>query len=124
MFGKAEFFALAPSIIGDTINPPSNSTFVKAMYQVLLNRAPTAAELTTTLGRIAVRGRAGVALDLMRGNEYRLKVVKDAYLQFLGRTIIDTDPEAVAGLTLLRANRWEVLYSNLLVSRDFYEVNN
>jgi hypothetical protein len=81
--GSTEFYSRAQAIsFGGT--PDQN--YVQALYQLLLGRAASSAEVTAQVNALAQLGQQGVALSLLQSVEYRANVVHSYYTELLGRT--------------------------------------
>jgi hypothetical protein len=82
LLSSDEFYGRAQALAA-TGTP--NQRFVQALYQLLLNRVPTATELGEGVNGLATLGRNGVALAILQGQEYRTIVVSGFYLNLLHR---------------------------------------
>ena len=83
ILGSPEYYNHAAAIQG---NPtPTDTTFVTALYEQLLNRVPSQGEVNVWLPNIPKIGRTGVAFAFLTGTEYREDVVRGYYLTLLRR---------------------------------------
>jgi hypothetical protein len=78
-----EFASHADTLIG---GGDSNTNYVKALYQLLLNRTGSTDEVNGWLSVLPSLGRAGVANGFVTGMEYRTDVVTGFYSSLLDRT--------------------------------------
>jgi hypothetical protein len=97
LLGSQEFFTRTQTLVS---TGTAQQRFVTALFQVLLNRTPTAAELTAQVGNLATLGQQGLALSILMGQEYRTTVITSYYANLLHR------PGDAAGI-----NGW--VFSNL-----------
>jgi hypothetical protein len=65
---------------------PSSSSFVQSLYQNLLHRTASNAEVSAWVALLPQLGRAGVAQDFLLSQEFRDRDVGDDYTQLLHRT--------------------------------------
>jgi hypothetical protein len=65
---------------------PTDSSFVQSLYQNLLHRTGSTAEVNTWVAQLPQLGQAGVAHALLLSQEYRADEVRDDYSWFLHRT--------------------------------------
>lgn len=127
LIASTEFYNNAANLGGSLGNTP-NERFVMAMYQRLLGRQPTPAELANRLAGLS-SGRFASALNLIRGThadtgpEYRTtKVIGKYYQDLLGRA--PTATEQTTALSYLQSKRWEDFILNLiLMSRNYHEID-
>jgi hypothetical protein len=93
--------------------------FVQRLYQLLLFRTPTSAELLAGATQVFLDGPGALAYDLVMGQEYRTRVVTLDVNPLLRRTDPPTATEVDAllstGLDLLR------LRVRMLASQEFYD---
>jgi hypothetical protein len=82
ILSSAEFYSRAQTLV--TSGTP-DERFVQALYQVLLNRAATAAEVSTWVSLLPTVGRFGVALGFLESNEFRTGMITAFYTNFLIR---------------------------------------
>jgi hypothetical protein len=82
ILSSAEFYSRAQTLV--TSGTP-DERFVQALYQVLLNRAATAAEVSTWVSLLPTVGRFGVALGFLESNEFRTGMITAFYTNFLLR---------------------------------------
>jgi hypothetical protein len=82
LFGSQEFFSHAQALIG---TGTAQERFVTALYQLLLNRTPTTAELSAQVGNFAALGQQGLALSFLKSQEYRTDVITSYYANLLHR---------------------------------------
>jgi hypothetical protein len=65
---------------------PTDASFVQSLYQNLLHRTPSTAEVNSYLALLPQVGRAGVAAGFLSSPEFRGDEVMDDYIQLLHRT--------------------------------------
>jgi len=65
---------------------PTDSSFVQSLYQNLLHRTGSAAEVNWWVAKLPQLGRTGVAQGFLLSQEYRADEVSDDYTWFLHRT--------------------------------------
>jgi hypothetical protein len=65
---------------------PTDSSFVQSLYQNLLHRTGSTAEVNAWVAQLPQLGRAGVAQVFLLSQEYRADEVSDDYTWFLHRT--------------------------------------
>jgi hypothetical protein len=65
---------------------PTNSSFVQSLYQNLLHRTGSTAEVNAWVAQLPQLGRAGVAQKFLLSQEFRADEVSDDYTQLLHRT--------------------------------------
>jgi hypothetical protein len=70
LLGSQEFFANQGS---------TNSGFVKALYQLLLNRTPATSEINAWANMVPTLGRSGVAASFTGSGEYRSGAIRTYY---------------------------------------------
>ena len=87
LLGSPEFYARAERLFS---TGSSNERFVKALYQVTLNRIPGSAEVLPWLGVVGSRGTTAAAMAIVNSLEYRGLVVKP------GRTLTVCEGRAYA----------------------------
>jgi hypothetical protein len=88
ILSSPEYFAHAAVAIG-TSNPPSNESFVIALYEQLLGRSRaeiSAGEIQAWVNALATQTRAAVALQFLSSEENRSNVVQGYYLTLLNRS--------------------------------------
>jgi hypothetical protein len=79
----------------DVSQPLSNErAFVQALYNELLGRSGTLAELDLWVGLLPAQGQAAVAAAILHSSEALGRIVDALYLRFLGR---ESDPTGRAG---------------------------
>jgi hypothetical protein len=83
LLGSQEFYARAQTLFA---TGSGNERFVKALYQVTLNRAAGAGEVKAWLAVVQTRGLAVAARSMLATTEYRADAVWADYATFLGRT--------------------------------------
>jgi hypothetical protein len=77
-----EFYAHAQTLgFGDT----ADGNYVRALYQVLLNRSAGSSEVAGWLSSLPMLGRQGVALDILESTECRAMEVEGYYQELLHR---------------------------------------
>jgi hypothetical protein len=97
ILGSSEFYAHAQT---RGFTGSANYQFVQALYQLLLNRTPSPAEVNGWVSSLGALGQQRVALAFLQSQEYRGDVVSRDYVNLLHRA---GDPAAV--------NSW--IFSNL-----------
>lgn len=102
-----------------TLHGSDNTAWVNAIYTDLLNRLPTATELSTALGKLA-RGitRTGVALGLARGKEFRTITIQSTYNYFLDRMAL---PLELPALLTQMAKGLESFLITTLKSQEYFQ---
>jgi lysophospholipase L1-like esterase len=76
ILGSPEFYQYAPQIQGVGGGTATDTTFVEGVFQVLLNRAPTARELNDyTQTFLPTLGARGVAWRILISPEYRMQQI-------------------------------------------------
>jgi hypothetical protein len=85
-----EFYARAQTSV--TTGTP-DQRYITAIYQLLLNRQPTANELASWVNALATSGRAGVVQAFVESVEFRTEVIAAFYATLLWR---DADAAALA----------------------------
>jgi subtilisin-like proprotein convertase family protein/photosystem II stability/assembly factor-like uncharacterized protein len=138
ILGSTEFHETrAPQVVGGGASV-SKETFIRAMYQVLLGRAPTegASNAELELAKKNTGTRTAIALSLLRKatttltplvpSTFAIDLIQDYYSDILGITLSDTDPLIASNMTILKNSTflWSTVKRNILLSRDFYEVKN
>jgi hypothetical protein len=83
LLGSPEFYARAQRLFS---TGSSDERFVKALYQVTLNRIPGSTEVLPWLSMVQSRGTTATALAIVTSLEYRSLVVRADYTLLLGRT--------------------------------------
>jgi hypothetical protein len=92
ILSSSEFAAHANALIGGA-NPDAN--YVQALYQLLLHRTASMAEVNLWLGALP-SGRAAVAFGFLGSAEYRTDVVTDLYGTLLDRPTMPTASDVAA----------------------------
>jgi hypothetical protein len=82
LLSSDEFYSRAQTLAA-TGTP--DQRFVQALYQLLLNRVPSAADIGGWVSGLATLGRNGVALAILQSPEYRTIAVSGFYLNLLHR---------------------------------------
>jgi len=96
----------------------SVSQFITAMYNDLLNRAPSSQDIAIFSLFIANQGRVSATLVVLGSDEYRGKLAAADYVRFLGRAI---DPGAAnAALQFFRNGGTDEQYLGILLSSGEY----
>jgi hypothetical protein len=114
------------TVVDRIVDPPAqdkNGPFVFQLYEDLLGRAPTDAELAHWTGRIHHGTSARqVASDLMRGMEYRTIEVQTAYHAYLQR---DASAAELAAAThfLAGGGTVEQLQVRLVTTPEFWQLH-
>jgi subtilisin-like proprotein convertase family protein len=88
-----EYFNRAATIVGQ---PPSDATFVAALYQQILGRSAAPNEISYWTSIVASQGRVSVAAGFVRSIEYRSTIIRGYYANLLRRSTAPSDQE-VAG---------------------------
>jgi hypothetical protein len=83
ILASPEFYARAQTLI---TSGTADERFVQAMYQFLLNRPASAAEVSGWVNALPTIGRSGVALGFAQSNEFRADTVAAFYAMFLHRS--------------------------------------
>jgi hypothetical protein len=86
ILGSTEFFNHAPQVPGVGSGPASDRTFVQAVFQLLLHRAPGNDELNGFAGQIPLVGRGGVATVVLVSSEFRELEVRSFFSVLLHRS--------------------------------------
>ena len=76
LIASPEFAARADALVGGT-NPDAN--FVQSLYQLLLGRTASDAEVNGWLSTVAAQGRAAVAAAFLASGEFRTDAVRTFY---------------------------------------------
>src|SRR5262249_25420552 len=92
ILSSPEFAAHANALIGGA-NPDAN--YIQALYQLLLHRTASTAEVNVWLGALP-KGRAAEALAILGSQEYRTDVVTDLYGTLLDRPTMPTGADVAA----------------------------
>jgi subtilisin-like proprotein convertase family protein len=120
----AEYYNRAPAIIGQPANPPTDATFIQALYVQLFGRKASDQEVQFWLPQLPGLGRSKFALTLMGTDEYRRALVRGYYTKYLGITN-PSEPQLVPYLQLLlKGNTDEQVLSAFLASPDYYKKPN
>jgi streptogramin lyase len=90
ILGSPEYFNHAP-VAASVGGPPTNQTFVEALYSQLLQRTASANEVSAWVGAIPTLSLPGVTQQFLGSLEYRTDVVDAYYTGLLHR---DTAPAA------------------------------
>ena len=75
---------------------PAAADFVKALFQDVLGRTASSAEVASWAAAVGQLGRAGVAQSFLASAEYRGNVVQQDYAQLLNRTAKPSGAEVAA----------------------------
>jgi hypothetical protein len=101
ILSSSEFAARANALIGGA---NADANYVQALYQLLLNRTGSPAEVNAWLGGLS-SGRAAVALGFLGSAEYRSDTVDQLYATLLDRSTAPAASEAAgwvnSGLDML-----------------------
>jgi hypothetical protein len=89
ILGSDEFFARAQTLVGSGAAP---ERYVQALYQQLLNRPGSAAEVAYWVNLLPQLGRQGVAQGFLASTEYRTGVVTGDYSALLHRAPYAGEP--------------------------------
>jgi Bacterial Ig-like domain len=98
---------------------PSDSTALKnqewanAVYETLLNRAATSAEVSALVSKIASSGRAGAAGTVVNGNEFRDKIITQWFTLLLNRAPTASELSAYENF-LKTNNHWEMIAVDIM----------
>jgi hypothetical protein len=80
------YYARTPTILGlPNGTPPTDTTYVQALFMQLLGRAASQQELNALVPRVSQVGRAVVAYQLLTSVEYRAIQVDQFYANLLNR---------------------------------------
>ena len=82
ILASAEFANRANALVG---NANSDVNFVESLYQVLLKRTPSSAEVNGWLSDVRTEGRAAVTQAFLESVEHRTIVVSDDFANLLQR---------------------------------------
>src|SRR5262249_3577407 len=82
ILGGSEFYARAQTLVN---TGSADERYVRALYQVLLNRTSDGVEGAGWLSVMPGVGRAGVAQAFLKGPEFRLNQVEAYYMTLLHR---------------------------------------
>ncbi len=98
----------------------SDSAFVGALYQNLLNRPVDSAGLATFTGQLAAgTTRTAVAAELLSSTEYRSDLINSYYEAYLGRPADSSGIATFVGLFAHGASN-NAVQADLLSSEEFY----
>jgi hypothetical protein len=84
LLGSAEFFDRAQTLVGPSGGLPAER-YVEALYQVLLGRSASSAEVSGWNARVGVEGIQSVALDFLHSSEFRTDQFEGYYNVLLNR---------------------------------------
>jgi hypothetical protein len=112
ILGSQEFHQRAQSLVS---SGSADQRYVQALYQVLLNRTASAAELSGWVNALGTAGRSGVALGFLSSVEYRGLVVSSDYATILKRTPSSTEVHGWAASSLSMSN----IRDSFLLSSEF-----
>jgi hypothetical protein len=84
LLSSNEFFNRAPTLATTAGDP--NADFISALYESLLDRAPSAGDISAWESVLATSGRAGVVNGITHSNEFRSDQVASFYVTFLHRS--------------------------------------
>jgi lysophospholipase L1-like esterase len=98
MLASGEFYQDAPAVAGSPHDAASDALFVRALYEELLNRAPSSAEISHYTSLLPTAGRQAVAMQFLNSTEFRTDMVQafygtDSQFGVLGRTIAPSTAE-------------------------------
>jgi hypothetical protein len=82
ILASQEFFNRAQTLVG---TGTANERYIQALYQLLLGRSGSAAEVSGQAALIASIGRAGVAQGILTSGEYRTNLINTYYEVLLHR---------------------------------------
>jgi hypothetical protein len=97
---------------------PTNATFVAALYQQLLGRAPSQQETSYFVQLIAGSGRDAAVTAILGSGEWRTRVVSGFFTSLLGRA--GTAGEVNAFVTSWAG--WRATRAAFEASAEFYAV--
>jgi hypothetical protein len=83
ILSSPEFYARAQTLIS---SGTPDERFVQALYQLLLNRTASSAEVSSWVSQIPAIGRFGVALGFLESVEFRAGAITAFYAEFLQRS--------------------------------------
>jgi hypothetical protein len=110
ILGTQEFYNRAQTLFS---TGSADERFVRALYQVLLNRTASAGEVAGWLSQLGTKGRSGVAQGFISSWEYRGNMVKFWDTTILGQTPSSTDVHNwVVSSNTLRAIRQTLLLNS------------
>jgi len=128
--GGADFDALVardlPSGVGLTLNnlerilSNTKEIFIQNLYEELLRRTPSSAELASWLAVLDDKGALTVINDIVRSVEARSVLVRDWYLQFLGRAAVNNEEQGWVQMLRNGATEEQVV-SGILRSQEFQQ---
>jgi subtilisin-like proprotein convertase family protein len=120
----AEYYSHAPTVIGQPGSPPTDATFIQALYVQLFGRKASDQEVQFWLPQLPGLGRTNFALTLMGTDEYRRALVRGYYSKYLGITN-PSEAQLVPYLQLLlKGNTDEQVLSAFLSSISYYQKHN
>jgi parallel beta-helix repeat protein len=90
LLGSTEFTSHAQALVS---SGTAQQNVVQALYEVLLERAPSPAELNAQVSNLATMGQQGLLLAFLQSQEYRSDVVGSDYVDLLHR---GADPVGVS----------------------------
>jgi hypothetical protein len=96
ILSSQEYFNRAATLPGAVGGGPSDQNFVIALYEQILNRAPSQPEIDGWVANLGKLGRKGVALAFLASAEYRATIVRGYYTNLLHRNTDPSPPEVNA----------------------------
>jgi hypothetical protein len=103
--------------VGYTATHSSAASFVSGIYQDLLGRSPTTAQLNAQVKAVNTSGRLAVVKTLLAGAEYRKRVVTSYFTDLLHRNTPPTATE-VSNVLKSKASLFEIQL-RLAASNEF-----
>jgi hypothetical protein len=82
ILSSSEFYTRAQTLVS---SGTPDQRYVQALYQLLLNRSPSASEVNSWVSQLPVLGRSGVALGFLDSSEFRTAAITGYYVEFLQR---------------------------------------
>jgi hypothetical protein len=113
--------------VGVTLSPANflrvdnnaQAIYIDQLYELRLNRAPAAAEVSFWEGVLSSSGAQAVANGIERSQEARTDLVDSWYARYLGRLPSGNEAQGWVGL-LLQGNSEETVLQGILGSQEFY----
>jgi subtilisin family serine protease len=100
---------------------PKNSDYVISVYNNLLGRNPTSAELAAELQKLLTTdSRAAVAQDVLGSGEYLRNVIQADYTAFLNRQTDATTLQNYVSALINRSQSLESIAVGILASDEYY----
>ena len=112
---------LAPAIIGGTEyyvdSGSTTSGYVSAVYETVLGRAPSTADLASQSKKVASIGRTAFAADVWRSTEHNKSRANDAFTTYLGHAASDSQQSSWA--SNIAKLGYFVALSHILASAEY-----